>query len=253
VGALGRWGHRTADVQAVTSPTGGGVEPGRERPEDVAKGEVREQTSILAKPERAFLDWMIPRLPGWVSPDLLTAGALVSMVVAGFAYAQAAEHPSLLHVVNACLFIHWYGDSMDGGLARFRDQSRPKYGFYVDHMSDALGAFAIGIGAALSGVMSPWLAVLLLVFYLLLAVHSYLATFSLGVFQLSYGGVGPTELRLALALCNLAVLWAPTLEWRGRTFLTFDVFGGAAAAALGVILIIQIGRTTVQLYEIERV
>lgn len=217
------------------------------------KGETRVQTSLLAGPERAVLDWTIPRLPAWISPDLLTGGALLSMVGAGFAYAGAAERPWLLHVVNACLFLHWFGDSMDGGLARHRNQSRPRYGFYVDHMCDALGGFAIGTGAALSGVMSPWLAALLLVLYLLLAVHAYLATYSLGVFHLSYARVGPTELRLVLVACNLFVLVRPTVEVAGRTFHTFDLAGGAAAVVLALLLIAQVVRTTARLYDLERV
>ena len=217
------------------------------------EGETRLQGSLLSGPERRLLDWIIPRLPRWVTPDLLTGSALAAMVAAGFAYAGSGTDPRLLHVVNIGLFIHWFGDSLDGGLARARNQSRPRYGFYVDHMSDALGAFAIGTGAAVSGIATPALAVVLLVFYLLLAVHSYLATYALGVFQLSFGPVGPTELRIALILCNLAILWSPTLTLAGREFLTFDVAGGMTAVALGLILFVQISRTTKRLYDLERV
>lgn len=218
-----------------------------------SQGETRDQSSVLAGVERRALDWIIPRLPGWVTPDLLTGGALVAMAIAGFAYAGASGRPWLLHVVNACLFIHWFGDSTDGGLARYRNQSRPRYGFYVDHMSDGVGAFFVSIGAALSGIMSPWLAVLLLVLYLLLAVHSYLATYALGVFHLSYGGVGPTELRLALGLLNLLVLWTPTVTWGTRSILTFDLIGIPMAVALASILVVQVVTTTLRLYRMERV
>ena len=228
---------------------GGDAAAGR----DEGGGEVREQSSILSGPERRFLDWVIPRLPSWVTPDLLTGGALAAMAVAGLAYAFAADHPWLLHVVNACLFAHWFGDSTDGGLARFRKRSRPRYGFYVDHMSDAVGGFFVGTGAALSGIVSPWIAVLLLVLYLLLAVHAYLATFSLGVFHLSYAGVGPTELRLAVVICNLFVLWRPSVDVAGRQVLTYDIVGGITCVILAVILMGQVLRTTVRLYELERV
>ena len=102
------------------------------------EGETRLQGSLLSGPERRLLDWIIPRLPRWVTPDLLTGSALAAMVAAGFAYAGSGTDPRLLHVVNIGLFIHWFGDSLDGGLARARNQSRPRYGFYVDHMSDAL-------------------------------------------------------------------------------------------------------------------
>jgi phosphatidylglycerophosphate synthase len=217
------------------------------------QGEARDQSSVLAGVERRVLDWIIPRLPGWVTPDLLTGGALLAMAIAGFAYAGASERPWLLHVVNACLFIHWFGDSTDGGLARHGKRSRPRYGFYVDHMSDAVGAFFLSIGAALSGIMSPWLAVLLVVLYLLLAVHSYLSTYALGVFHLSYGGVGPTELRLALGLLNLLVLWTPTVTWNGRAVYTFDLVGIPMAVALAAILVFQIARTTARLHRMERI
>lgn len=219
----------------------------------VAGGETRKQTSVLAGPERRLLDWLIPRMPGWVTPDLLTATALLSMAVAGLAYARAGAQPAYLHLVNVCLFLHWLGDSTDGGLARFRGKSRPRYGYYVDHMSDAVGAVLVGTGAAFSGIMSPWLAVLIVTLYLLLAVHSYLSTYVLGVFQLSYGGLGPTELRLVVGLLNLAVLWSPTVRVGGRSFLTFDLAGGAACAGLLAIVVFQILRTTARLYGMERV
>ncbi|MDH3223530.1 MAG: CDP-alcohol phosphatidyltransferase family protein [Gemmatimonadota bacterium] len=216
-------------------------------------GEHREQNSVLSGPERKVLDWLIPRMPDWVTPDLLTGGALASMAIAGIAYSQASEHPALLHVVNLCLFIHWLGDSTDGGLARFRGKSRPRYGYYVDHMSDAIGAVLIGAGAAVSGIMSPWLAVLIVTLYLLLAVHSYLSTYALGVFHLSYGGVGPTELRLVVALFNLAVLWSPTVSVAGLDVFTFDLAGGVACVALLAIVALQVARTTISLHRMERV
>ena len=218
-----------------------------------AQGETRLQTSVLSGLERRVLEWIIPRMPRWVTPDILTGGALLSMAVAGLAYARAGTRPGYLHVVNVCLFLHWLGDSTDGGLARFRGKSRPRYGYYVDHMSDAVGAVLVGAGAAFSGIMSPWMAVLIVTLYLLLAVHSYLSTYALGVFQLSFAGVGPTELRLVVGLLNLAVLWSPTVEVSGREFLTFDLAGGVACAALFAIVFTQIARTTVRLYRMERV
>lgn len=225
--------------------------PHNEQPTGGAKGEERSQTSILAGPERAVLDWLIPRLPLWITPDILTGGALAAMAVAGFAYSRASDQPWMLHVVNGCLFLHWLGDSMDGGLARARNQSRPRYGFYVDHMCDALGAFFVSVGAFVSGIVTPWIAALILSLYLLLSAHSYLALYATGVFRLSYGWVGPTELRLAVVICNLFVIWKPTTIIANSTFLTFDLVGGITALALTYILVSQVALTTLLLHRRE--
>jgi phosphatidylglycerophosphate synthase len=213
----------------------------------------RELTSLTAKVEKRLLLWLAARLPSWASSDQLTVLGLLAMVGAGGAYALSAAQPAWLHVVNALLVVNWFGDSLDGTLARHRNRSRPRYGFYVDHMVDTFGVLALLGGLALSGFMSTAVAVVLLIAYYLLQINIYLATYTLGVFKIAYGRLGGTELRLLLALGNLALLLAPSLTLFGRTVLLYDLCGLGAAAAMAVTLVISCLRNTRELFLLERV
>lgn len=213
----------------------------------------RELRSLTAGVEKKALLWLAARMPAWVTPDHLTGLGLLAMAVAGVAYRFSAETPALLHLVNVALAVNWLGDSLDGTLARFRARCRPRYGFYVDHLVDAFGALFLLGGLALSGYMSERIALALLVAYFLVSINIYLATYTLGVFKISFGAVGGTELRILLALGNLALLAQPRVGLLGRQVLLYDVLGSAAVMALAVVLIVSTARNTRALYELERV
>ena len=222
---------------------------GRER-FDEAK---RELGSVTAGAEKKVLLWLAARTPGWINPDHLTALGLLSMLLAGVAYGFSAGRPGLLHLVNLALALNWLGDSLDGTLARFRDRCRPRYGFYVDHLVDAFGALFLIGGLALSGYMSERIGLALLIAYFLVSINIYLATYTLGVFKISFGPVGGTELRLLLALGNLALMARPSLTLLGRSVLLYDVVGVAAIAGLALVLAVTTARNTRTLYTLERV
>jgi phosphatidylglycerophosphate synthase len=213
----------------------------------------RELGSVTARAEKRALLWLAARTPAWISPDHLTALGLASMLLAGLAYCFSAGRPGLLHLVNLALALNWLGDSLDGTLARFRQRCRPRYGFYVDHLVDALGALFLIGGLALSGYMSERIGLMLLIAYFLVSINIYLATYTLGVFKISFGPVGGTELRLLLALGNLALLARPSLTLLGRSVLLYDVVGVAAVAGLAVVLAVTTARNTRTLYALERV
>ena len=213
----------------------------------------RELRGLTAGIEKKTLLWLAARTPAWVTPDHLTALGLLAMLAAGLAYAASAKRPSALHVVNLGLVMNWLGDSLDGTLARFRQRSRPRYGFYVDHLVDAFGALFLLGGLALSGYMSERVAMGLLIAYFLVSINIYLATYALGVFKISFGAIGGTELRLLLILANLTLLAHPSFTVLGRQVLVFDVVGAAAVAALGVVVIVSAARNVRALYELERV
>src|ERR1044071_7925374 len=139
------------------------------------KDATREQTSVLAPLERAALRGLARRMPRWVKYDHLSLLGLVSMFVGGILYAASGDNPGLLHAVNVCIFLNWFGDSLDGTLARYRDRQRPRYGFYVDHIIDTFGTMFLILGLALSGYMSERIAAVLLIVFLMLAINSYLA------------------------------------------------------------------------------
>src|SRR3982074_3100565 len=163
----------------------------------------REQTSILAPLERAALRGLARRMPGFVNSDHLSLLGFVAMFLAGVCYAASRQNPLMLHLVNVCIFLNWFGDSLDGTLARFRNRQRPRYGFYVDHIIDSFGAIFLMTGLAASTYIDWRVAAALLVAFLLLSIESYLATYTLGVFRLSYAKFGPTEIRILLAIANL--------------------------------------------------
>jgi phosphatidylglycerophosphate synthase len=208
----------------------------------------RIQQSILANLEKRTLIWLAARMPAWVNSDHLTLLGLLSLAAAGAAYWWSATNPIGLVLVVLCLALNWFGDSLDGTLARFRNHSRPRYGFYVDHVVDSFSAFFLLGGLALSGYMSPLVALGLLVAYLMLSVEIYLATYALGAFKISYYKMGPTELRILLSLGNLAVLWKSTVHLFGRAHRLFDVAGTLGISGMLLIMVISAVRNTIRLY-----
>jgi phosphatidylglycerophosphate synthase len=211
----------------------------------------RSLTSILAPLEKRTLLWLAGRLPLWVHSDHLTALALCAMLLAGLSYWLARVSSAGLLLVIACLAINWFGDSLDGTLARVRQHQRPRYGFYVDHVVDAAGAVFLLSGLALSGYMSPLVSLALLVSYLLLLVETFLATYTLGTFTMSYFKIGPTELRVLLAAGNLVLLVHPMAEVFGHQYRLFDVAGVVASWGLAVALVVATVTHTRALYLAE--
>ena len=212
----------------------------------------RELRSLTAEPERRLLLFLAARVPAAIGPDHLTALGLGAMLAAGACYALSARWPVLLLAVNVALLLNWAGDSLDGTLARYRQRQRPRYGFYVDHIVDAFGALFVLLGMAASGWASPWLAVALLVAYLLLSVNIALAACSRGTFKISYGPFGGTELRILLAAANAAVWLWPQILVAGHSVRLFDVAAGAALLGVTAALLRSTVQNTRALYELER-
>jgi archaetidylinositol phosphate synthase len=212
----------------------------------------RIQQSFLANLEKRTLIWMAARTPAWINSDHLTLLGLFSMAGAGAAYWWAGRNRLGLLLVVVCLALNWLGDSLDGTLARFRDHSRPRYGFYVDHIVDAFSALFLLGGLALSGYMSPLVGLGLLVAYLMLSVEVYLASYTLGDFKISYFKMGPTELRLLLSLGNLVLyFWKTTVHVLGRAHRLFDVAGTIGISGMLLIMVISAVHNTVRLYRQE--
>src|SRR5262249_27751156 len=211
----------------------------------------RTQQSFLAAAEKKTLLRRAARTPAWINSDHLTILGLAAMAAAGAGYWWSRTNRAGLIVVIICLALNWLGDSLDGTLARFRNCTRPRYGFYVDHVVDAFSAFFLLGGLGLSGYMSPWIALGLLIAYLMLSIEVYLATYTLGDFTISYFKMGPTELRLLLAIGNLALLWKSMVHLAGRTYRLFDVGGIVGIAGMMLILLISIVKNTVRLYRRE--
>jgi phosphatidylglycerophosphate synthase len=212
----------------------------------------REQTSILAPLERAALRGLASHMPARVNSDHLSLLGLVAMFLAGIFYAFSGRTPLLLHLVNVCIFLNWFGDSLDGTLARYRNRQRPRYGFYVDHIIDTFGTMFLIFGLAFSGYMTERVAAATLIVFLMLAINSYLAAYTLKVFKISHGKLGPTEIRLVMMVGNLVLLNSPYTRIFGHQFLLFDIGGVVGIVVMASMLIFSSIRNTHTLYQLER-
>jgi phosphatidylglycerophosphate synthase len=213
---------------------------------------VREHGSLLAGPEKRLLIGMARRLPAWVTSDQLTVLALASMCLAGAGFALARWDTRWLWMTVVALAANWFGDSLDGTLARVRSLERPRYGFYVDHVVDILGITALFAGLASSPYMSPVVALSVLVAYLLVSGEVFLATAVHHVFRMSFAGIGPTELRILLAAGAIALRGNPhvTVGTLGA-FRLFDVGGAVAVAGMAAALVVGIVRNASGLSRLE--
>ncbi len=213
----------------------------------------RLQESWVACIEKKALLRLADQTPPWIGPDHLTALGFAAQIGAGVSYALSSRsHLGLLAVI-VFLALNWLGDSLDGTLARVRQTPRPRYGFYVDHMVDSFGALALMSGLAFSGYMHPWIAMGLLAAFLLLSIQSYLATHALGEFRLSFWKFGPTELRILLAVGNLALFWKPIVLVFGVRYRLFDVGGAIGIVGMAVVLIFFTIENTIRLYREDRI
>jgi phosphatidylglycerophosphate synthase len=211
----------------------------------------RVHNALTSDPEKHTLIWMAERTPRLISSDHLTLLGFLAQVMAGVSYALSAWNRYWLLAGIFFLALNWLGDSLDGTLARVRQQQRPRYGFYVDHIVDSFGGVALMGGLALSGYMHELIAIGLLIGFLLLSIQSYLATYTLGEFQLSFWNFGPTELRILLSIGNLALLYHP-MVFHGH-FRLFDVGGTVGLIVMAAMLIFFTVRNTRRLYMEERI
>jgi archaetidylinositol phosphate synthase len=211
----------------------------------------RVNSSLTAAVEKRALTWMAQRAPKWLTSDQLTALGLGAQIGAGGFYVLSGLNKYWLLGVISCIVLNWFGDSMDGTVARVRNQQRPRYGFYVDHMVDILGATALMCGLGLSGFVHWPVAIAMLVGFLLLSAESYLATYTLNCFQMSQGMFGPTEIRILLIIGSLALLRDPFATVFGHRYLLFDVGGVIAASAMAVMALTITVRHTAELYRRE--
>jgi phosphatidylglycerophosphate synthase len=206
----------------------------------------REPNFLLARHEKRVLTALARRLPRWVLPDDLTALGVAAAIGICIAYQATNADRAWLWVASALLVVHWLGDSLDGTLARVRGIERPRYGYYLDHLVDAISTACIGIGLGLSPYMLLATGALIVVAYLMLSINVYLESYALGQFAIGYGRIGPTEVRVLLIALNVALALGAGLDFRlaGVSLTAFDVVGLAVA---GVMCALLIGRALANL------
>jgi archaetidylinositol phosphate synthase len=209
----------------------------------------RENGSVTAAAEKRLLISIARRLPMAVTSDHLSALGLVSMAMAGLSFAAMGGHPGAAIGVVLALTANWFGDSLDGTVARVRGHQRPRYGYYVDHVIDVAGTAFLMIGMATSGLMHPIVGFVVLSVYLMVCAESYLAAHTAGRFRMSFLGFGPTELRIVLAIGAIKAAYAPMVSIAGSApMMLFDVGGVVAAAGLSIGFVVSAARNIRMLY-----
>src|SRR3954447_20978144 len=213
----------------------------------------REPNFLLANSEKRLLRWIAARLPRWIVPDDLTRLGVASAVAICAAYQLSNDGRWWLWVASALLVVHWLGDSLDGTLARVRKIERPRYGYYLDHLVDALSTAAIGIGPGLSPFMLLSVGTLLVVAYLVLSINVYLESYALGRFSIGYGKVGPTEMRVLLIALNTALALGLDLRTTiaGTAVTALDLAGILIGSGMIVLLAARVWRNLRELAKSE--
>ena len=202
----------------------------------------REPNFLFAPFERRCLPWTANRLPRWILPDDMTALGVLAAFGVCAAYQLSNSGKGWLWVASGLLVLQWVGDSLDGTLARVRGIQRPKYGYYLDHMVDAIATAAIGLGLGLSPFMLLSIGALIVVGYLTLSINVYLESMAFGRFRLGYGFLGPTEIRAVLILLNTALAIGLGLDFRllELNMTVFDVLGLGIVALMLALLTVRV-------------
>jgi phosphatidylglycerophosphate synthase len=191
-----------------------------------SKSHKRVNDILLGPLERPALQWLAAHAPAWMTPDVLTGIGILGSLLIFASYILTNLNENFLWLVNLGFVINWFGDSLDGTVARYRKIERPKFGFFIDHTTDAFSQFFVVMGLGLSPYVRFEIAALALIGYLLMSVYVYVDTFVSGVFKISYGKLGPTEVRAIIVLANILVyfLGNPVAAFSFGEFSAFDIF-----------------------------
>ncbi len=209
------------------------------------KSSNRIQTNILAGGERALLDRLCRLMPDWVTPDHLTAVGVMGAVITSAGYIASNWRPGFLFLASLGVLVNWFGDSLDGSLARHRKAERPRYGYFLDHSTDAISSLIFAVGLGFSPYVSMDAALFMLVSYCLLSMYVFLSNQISGEFQLTFLFAGPTELRLLTVCFNLLVyIVGPyDLPFRGATVSLYTLLVGLEGAVFVAIYVCDVYRT----------
>lgn len=209
---------------------------------------------LLGPIERPALQWLAAHAPAWMTPDKLTAIGTAGAFLIFFSYLATRIHPGFLWLASLGYLINWYGDSLDGTLARYRKIQRPKYGFFIDHTVDAFNEMLVVLGLGLSIYVTFDVAAMALVGYLMLSVFVYVRTFVDGVFQISYGKLGPTEVRVILVILNTAMFFfgVPRITLPFGQFTVYDIPVALLALIFIVVFVVSSWTKARELAAIDR-
>lgn len=190
---------------------------------------------FLGPLERPILQWLAAHMPAWVTPDICTVIGVLGALMTLIGYVLSNQYPIFLWLASFGFMVNWFGDSLDGTLARYRHIERPKYGYFVDHTVDLVCQVMIFVGLGLTPYVNFNIASMALIAYILLAALVFLRTHVVGEFKISYGGLGPTESRAVAVVLNTGMyfLGQQNLMFGSVAFSLYDIF----VAALGLLLL----------------
>lgn len=215
----------------------------------------RLQTSLLNAAEKKLLHKLAVRMPGWVTSDMLTYFGVVAAVFYAFFCWMANYNVHYLWAASFCLVLNWYGDSLDGTLARSRGTQRPKYGFFIDHSLDALTTCLFCVGLGLAPVMYLSIALFIMGGYLCMSIYTYLSTIVMDKFRLTYASLGPTEARLIIIAVFILYIFNPwsdvSVDIAGMPWSVFDITGVVVAAVIFLLYILSMIRDLRYLAKID--
>jgi archaetidylinositol phosphate synthase len=215
------------------------------------KDSTRVRAALTANIEKRILEVLARQLPGWVHSDHLTVLGIIGAVAAGAGYALSGLSPHWLWLVSAMLIVNWYGDSLDGTLARVRNAQRPRYGYYLDHAVDAFTTVVVGLGLGLSPFISMYVGLAVIIIYLLMHINVYLESKVYSEFKMDYGVVGPTEARIGLIILNTIAIWF-TAGGRLPAEVIEPVASRAVAAAVALMSLLLLWRFAANLRRLAR-
>lgn len=229
---------------------------GSHLPVDIAivtamKDSTRVRAALTANIEKRLLEVLARKLPSWVHSDHLTVLGIIGAVGAGAGYALSVLSPHWLWLTSAMLIVNWYGDSLDGTLARVRSAQRPRYGYYLDHAVDAFTTVVIGLGLGLSPFISLYVGLAIVIIYLLMSINVYLESTVYGEFKMDYGVVGPTEARIGLIILNTIAIWL-TATGRLQAGAIEPVASRAVAVAVVLMSLLLLWRFAANLRRLAR-
>ena len=203
----------------------------------------RIQTSVLNALEKKVLVWLAERQPKWMTSDILTFVGTFGAIVIATGYILAARDISWLWLSSLGFVINWYGDSLDGTLARVRRQQRPIYGYYLDHTVDAFNEVLMFVGVGLSGLMHLELALFILVVYFMMTINVSINAHLKKEFRLTYAKMGPTEFRIIMIIINTLFITVRPLRDFSHEFVLFDkhvVFSALDCMAVVILVVLSL-------------
>ncbi|MFQ5752890.1 MAG: CDP-alcohol phosphatidyltransferase family protein [bacterium] len=217
------------------------------------KSHKRINDILLAPLERPVLHWLAIRMPGWVTPDILTGVGLFAAILICVSYWLTNFDKNFLWLASIGFILNWFGDSLDGTLARTRKIERPKFGYFIDHSIDVITQLFIGLGIGLSPYVSFKFALFALIGYFMVSIHTYITNYVRGIFKLSYGKLGPTEVRVIAIVVNTLVYFIGTVKIKFSLGVVtlFDVIAFLSGSVLIVIFIISSLKQALELSAVD--